>query len=80
MNYKEPTSLFEHFIVAGLQPDTNLEAVENAFAKRKKWEMEMARSEIIDFKMLHQWKPSVPMMEPQVGCKLFINDKKDYFV
>lgn len=69
-NYKEATSLFEHFIVAGLQPETNLESVEIAFAKRKKWETEMSKSEIIDFKMLHQRRPSVPTLDPQVCCKI----------
>lgn len=68
-NYKEPSSLFEHFIVAGLQPETNLESVEIAFAKRKKWETEMAKSEIIDFKMLHQRRPSVPTLDPQILFK-----------
>lgn len=68
-NYKEPTSLFEHFIVAGLQPDTNLETVEVAFAKRKKWEMEMAKSELVDFKVLHQRRPSLPTLEPQILFK-----------
>ncbi|KAL5562026.1 hypothetical protein UlMin_031773 [Ulmus minor] len=67
--YKEPTSLFEHFIVVGLHPDTNLESVEESFAKRKKWEMEMAKSDIIDYKMLQQRGPSVPTLEPQVLFK-----------
>ncbi|PON54584.1 DENN domain containing protein [Trema orientale] len=68
-NYKEPTSLFEHFIVAGIHPDTNLETVEDAFAKRKKWEREMSRSEILDFKVLHQRAPSIPNFEPQILFK-----------
>lgn len=75
-NYKEPSSLFEHFIVAGLQPETNLESVEIAFAKRKKWETEMAKSEIIDFKMLHQRRPSVPTLDPQVRCKITLVSKQ----
>ncbi|XP_062079547.1 uncharacterized protein LOC133784008 [Humulus lupulus] len=68
-NYKEPTSLFEHFVVAGLQPDANLETVEAAFAKRKEWEMEMSRSELVDFKMLRQRGPSFPSLEPQILFK-----------
>ncbi|XP_021893737.1 uncharacterized protein LOC110811521 [Carica papaya] len=79
--YKEPTSLFEHFIIVGLHPEANLEAVEEAFAKRKKWEMQMARSEMIDFKMLQHRGPSLPMLEPQIlfkyppGKKLAVRSK-----
>ncbi|KAJ7977156.1 DENN domain-containing protein [Quillaja saponaria] len=69
VRYKEPTLLFEHFVVVGLHPDSNLEVVEDAFAKRKKWETEMAKSEIIDFKMLQQQGPSVPALEPQILFK-----------
>ncbi|KAL4596655.1 hypothetical protein ACB092_12G178600 [Castanea dentata] len=64
--YKEPTSLFEHFIVVGLHPDANLEIVEDAFAKRKKWELQMANSEILEFKMLQHRAPSIPTLEPQI--------------
>lgn len=66
VKYKEPTSLFEHFIIAGLHPDANLEVVEDAFAKRKKWELEMANSEILDVKMLQHRGPSIPTLEPQI--------------
>ena len=68
VKYKEPTSLFEHFIIAGLHPDANLEVVEDAFARRKKWELEMANSEILDVKMLQHREPSIPTLEPQVDC------------
>lgn len=68
MKYKEPSSLFEHFIVAGLHPDANLEIVEETFARRKKWEMEMEKSEITDFKKLQQRGTSYSLLEPQVGC------------
>ncbi|KAM3683413.1 hypothetical protein ACJW31_12G145200 [Castanea mollissima] len=64
--YKEPTSLFEHFIVVGLHPDANLEIVEDAFAKRKKWELQMANSEVLEFKMLQHRAPSIPTLEPQI--------------
>lgn len=67
MKYKEPSSLFEHFIVAGLHPDASLEIVEDAFARRKKWEMEMEKSEITDFRKLQQRGPLHPALEPQVG-------------
>ncbi|XP_062148406.1 uncharacterized protein LOC133857238 isoform X1 [Alnus glutinosa] len=66
VKYKEPTSLFEHFIIAGLHPDANLEVVEDAFATRKKWELEMANSEILDVKMLQHRGPSIPTLEPQI--------------
>ncbi|XP_010264819.1 PREDICTED: uncharacterized protein LOC104602732 isoform X2 [Nelumbo nucifera] len=66
--YMEPTSLFEHFVIVGLHPDANLEAVENAFAKRKTWELEMAKSEI-DLKMLQYRGPSIPTLEPQILFK-----------
>ena len=61
-NYKEPTSLFEHFIIVGLHPDANLEVVEDAFAKRKRWELQVAQSELLD----KQGK-TIPTLEPQVG-------------
>ncbi|XP_023881740.1 uncharacterized protein LOC111994085 isoform X1 [Quercus suber] len=64
--YKEPTSLFEHFIVVGLHPDANLEIVEDGFAKRKKWELQMANSEILEFKKLQHRAPSIPTLEPQI--------------
>ncbi|KAA8550691.1 hypothetical protein F0562_002375 [Nyssa sinensis] len=67
--YKEPTSLFEHFIIAGIHPYANLEAVEDAFAKRKKWELQMEKSEMIDFKMLQHRGPSLPTSEPQILFK-----------
>ncbi|KAJ4851345.1 hypothetical protein Tsubulata_005718 [Turnera subulata] len=60
--YKEPTSLFEHFVIAGLHPYANLEAVENAYARKKKWESER------DFRKL-QRGPSFPSMEPQILFK-----------
>ncbi|XP_030934070.1 uncharacterized protein LOC115959702 [Quercus lobata] len=64
--YKEPTSLFEHFIVVGLHPDANLEIVEDAFAKRKKWQLQMANSEILEYKKLQHRAPSIPTLEPQI--------------
>lgn len=67
--YQEPTSLFEHFIVTGLHPDTNLEAVENAFARRKKWEAEVARSDEVDGRFLNYRGPSPPALDPQIIFK-----------
>uniref|UniRef100_A0A7N2N844 Uncharacterized protein n=1 Tax=Quercus lobata TaxID=97700 RepID=A0A7N2N844_QUELO len=67
--YKEPTSLFEHLIVVGLHPDANLEIVEDVFAKRKKWQLQMANSEILEFKKLQHLAPSIPTLEPQLSVK-----------
>ncbi|KAB1208648.1 DENN domain-containing protein 5B [Morella rubra] len=69
IKFKEPTSLFEHFIIVGIHPDANLEVVEEAFAKRKKWEFEMEKSEILDSKMLQYRGASNPTLEPQILFK-----------
>ncbi|KAK2363939.1 DENN (AEX-3) domain-containing protein [Trifolium repens] len=69
LNYKEPTSLFEHFVIVGLHPDANLEVVEHAFAKRKKWEREKKTSECLDYRMVQQPKPPEPTLEPQILFK-----------
>ena len=65
--YKELTSLFEHFIVAGPHPDANLEKVEDAFAREKKWKSGMEKSDLLDFKSIHRRAPSFPTLEPQVS-------------
>ncbi|KAL9239078.1 hypothetical protein vseg_013430 [Gypsophila vaccaria] len=67
--YKEPSSLFEHFLVTGLHPDTNLEAVENVFARKKKWESEMASSGAVDGKSSYNREPSPPSLDPQILFK-----------
>ncbi|KAK3013808.1 hypothetical protein RJ639_009734 [Escallonia herrerae] len=67
--YKEPTSLFEHFIIAGLHPDTNLEVVEDAFAKRKNWELQVENSGDKDTRLLQYQGPSRPTLEPQILFK-----------
>ncbi|KAL9228272.1 hypothetical protein vseg_003870 [Gypsophila vaccaria] len=67
--YQEPTSLFEHFIVTGLQPDSNLEAIEEAFAKQKKWEAEMARPGAVDGRSSYCREPSPPELDPQMLFK-----------
>ncbi|PPD95858.1 hypothetical protein GOBAR_DD07116 [Gossypium barbadense] len=64
--YEQPTSIFEHFIIAGVHPDTDLGTVEEAFAKRKKWETDMKRSGMIDVKMLQNHGPPLPIFEPQI--------------
>ncbi|XP_031100056.1 uncharacterized protein LOC116004232 [Ipomoea triloba] len=67
--YKEPTSLFEHFIIVGLHPEANLKAAEDAFARKKKWELELERSDIVDIRMLPHRGPPLPSLEPQVKFK-----------
>ncbi|XP_062021559.1 uncharacterized protein LOC133738123 [Rosa rugosa] len=69
VNYQEPTSLFEHFIIAGLHPDTNLKNAEAAFIKRKRWETDMISYGITDLKLLQQKGPPAPILEPQVLFK-----------
>lgn len=68
-NYEEPSALFEHFIVAGLHPNENLEAVEAEYAQRKKWEMDMEKYDMVDFRMLQHRGPSLPTLEPQILFK-----------
>nr|XP_004292250.2 PREDICTED: uncharacterized protein LOC101314825 isoform X1 [Fragaria vesca subsp. vesca] len=69
VNYQEPASLFEHFIIAGLHPDANLQTAEAAFIKRKKWETDMISYGITDMKLLQQKGPPIPTLEPQVLFK-----------
>ncbi|KAJ6821588.1 uncharacterized protein M6B38_391805 [Iris pallida] len=67
-HHKEPTSLFEHFIIVGLHSHANVDAIEKAFAKRKTWETEVAKSEIVDLKKIN-YQVSMPTLEPQVLFK-----------
>ncbi|KAJ8749096.1 hypothetical protein K2173_013703 [Erythroxylum novogranatense] len=67
--YKEPTSLFEHFVIVGLHPFTNLETVEDAFVRRKKWEWEMSKAEMMIFRSTQSRGPSFPTLEPQILFK-----------
>ncbi|XP_019455531.1 PREDICTED: uncharacterized protein LOC109356588 [Lupinus angustifolius] len=69
VNYKEPTSLFEHFVVVGLHPDANLEAVEEAFARRKKLEKDKEKYDYVDYKMLQRQRLPAPILEPQILFK-----------
>jgi hypothetical protein len=63
--YREPTSLFEHFFVVGLHSYADVGVVEDAFAKKKAWESNVARSEIVNLRK-NQYRGPVPSMEPQV--------------
>jgi hypothetical protein len=64
--FKEPTSLFEHFFVVGLHSYANVAVIEDAFAKRKAWESNVACSDIVDLR--NQYHEPIPTMEPQVWC------------
>ncbi|CAM0870724.1 unnamed protein product [Alopecurus aequalis] len=61
--FKEPTSLFEHFFVVGLHSYANVAAIEDAFAKKKAWESNIACSDTVDL------RKNQPAMEPQILFK-----------
>ena len=50
--YKETASLFEHFFVVGLHSYANVGVIEDAFAKKKAWESNVAHSEIVDLRKI----------------------------
>ncbi|KAL0390876.1 UNVERIFIED_CONTAM: hypothetical protein Scaly_0444700 [Sesamum calycinum] len=45
--------------------NAKLEAVEDAFIRKKKWEQEMERTETVDFDMRKRRQPSFPTLDPQ---------------
>ncbi|XP_047335681.1 uncharacterized protein LOC124939224 [Impatiens glandulifera] len=67
--YQEPTSFFEHFIVIGLHPYVNLDMVEDAFAKRKKREIEMEKNGMMNRSLMQYMNSLQPTMEPQILFK-----------
>ncbi|XP_020576469.1 uncharacterized protein LOC110022034 isoform X2 [Phalaenopsis equestris] len=64
----EPTSLFEQFFIVGLHSHANVEVLERAFSKRKAWESEAAKSDVLDLRKL-QYNGQIPALEPQVLFK-----------
>lgn len=64
--HREPTLLFEQFFIVGLHSHADVEVIEHAFAKRKAWESEVAKSDILDLRKL-QYKGQIPTLEPQVS-------------
>ncbi|XP_072987918.1 uncharacterized protein [Typha latifolia] len=66
--HKEPTSLYEHFFVLGLHSYANVDLIEEAFAKRKAWELDVAKSEILDLRKI-QYHGHIPTLEPQILFK-----------
>ncbi|KAL5210231.1 hypothetical protein ABZP36_005854 [Zizania latifolia] len=73
--YKEPTALFEHFLVVGLHSYANVGVIEDAFAKKKSWESDVAHSEILDLREV-RYRGPIPTMEPQ-PC--FLEEHKEFF-
>lgn len=67
--YQNPTALFEHFLIAGIHPNANLEPVEEAFATRKKMEVKTDRTDLMDLKIMQFRSPPTVMMEPQILFK-----------
>jgi len=53
-------------MIVGLHPDSNLEAVEHSFARKKKWEKEKGKPEFRDCRKPEQQKLPEPTLEPQV--------------
>uniref|UniRef100_A0A0D9VPH5 UDENN domain-containing protein n=1 Tax=Leersia perrieri TaxID=77586 RepID=A0A0D9VPH5_9ORYZ len=66
--YKEPTTLFEHFFVVGLHSYANVGIIEDAFAKKKAWESNVEHSEIVDLRKI-QYHGPIPTMEAQILFK-----------
>ncbi|XP_020084630.1 uncharacterized protein LOC109707627 isoform X4 [Ananas comosus] len=66
--HEEPTSLYEHFFIVGLHSYANVEVIEDAFAKRKAWESDVAKSEILDLRKI-QYHGRMPSLEPQILFK-----------
>uniref|UniRef100_A0A0D6R184 UDENN domain-containing protein n=1 Tax=Araucaria cunninghamii TaxID=56994 RepID=A0A0D6R184_ARACU len=68
--HKEPTCLFEHFLVVGLPSNANVDATEAAFAKRKTWETDMAKAVRLGDGRRYPYRgPPLPTLEPQILFK-----------
>ncbi|KAL0459343.1 UNVERIFIED_CONTAM: DENN domain-containing protein 5B [Sesamum latifolium] len=67
--FKEPTSLFEHFVIVGLRPDASPEVFEVVSDRKKTWEERMARSGMLDLDIRQFEQPPLPTLEPQVLFK-----------
>lgn len=57
---KEPTSFFEHFVVVGLRPHSDVQAIETAFARKKIWQRDAEKASLDSF------NPNAPTLEPEV--------------
>lgn len=58
--------------MVGLHSTANMDAIVDAFARRKIWESETEKSELLDLKNLQYRGPPPPSMEPQVNCFLHV--------
>lgn len=68
--HQDPHCLFEHFLVVGLHSNTNVEATEAAFAKRKTWETEMSKTARLGDGRRQPYRgPPLPTLEPQILFK-----------
>ncbi|KAI3667977.1 hypothetical protein L6452_43048 [Arctium lappa] len=69
--YEDPSSLFEHFLIAGIHPKANLEPVEDAFARRKKMDTKVDPTELMDPQAVQFQSTPTPnvTMEPQILFK-----------
>ncbi|GJR81980.1 putative reverse transcriptase domain-containing protein [Tanacetum coccineum] len=67
--YHDPTSLFEHFLIAGIHPNANLRPVEDAFATKKKWQAKFDKTDLMDLKVMQFRSPPSVMVEPQILFK-----------
>ncbi|CAM6084550.1 unnamed protein product [Calypogeia fissa] len=68
---QERPCFFEHFVVVGLHPSTNVEATEVAFARKKAWQRHPERAEWLgnDAAKNRGRGPTQPTLEPQVLFK-----------
>jgi hypothetical protein len=66
---KEPVSIFEHFVVVGLHPNSNVAATEAAFAKKKTWQRSVEKAEHLSGEVLKFKGPPVPALEAQLLFK-----------
>ncbi|KAG0558563.1 hypothetical protein KC19_10G038000 [Ceratodon purpureus] len=60
---KEPTSFFEHFVVVGLRPHSDVQSIEAAFAKKKIWQRDGEKPGVDSI------NHKAPTLEPEVLFK-----------
>lgn len=60
---KESTSFFEHFVVVGLRPHSDVRAIEAAFARKKSWQRNPGKASL---EFVNQ---KAPTLEPEVLFK-----------
>ncbi|KAG9447671.1 hypothetical protein H6P81_013799 [Aristolochia fimbriata] len=65
MQHKEPSTMFEQFLIVGLPADANVETIEHVCGRRKTWHKH-SKSELIDFRNLKYRGPPLPTLEPEI--------------